>query len=361
MSAQSIRLLDFGVVPYLRSQAIYHGIADAMTSDSPDTLVLLSPDRPHFCIGFHQDPRQEIDLEFCRSHDYPVLRRRVGGGTTYLDSNQLYYQFVFHYTRVPARVGDLYKFALDGPVQTLYSLGLNAELRSTNELVANGKRIAGTGAGRIGDASVVVGNFLFDFDYDTMASAWLAPDEEYRRLAREGLDQYITTLRREMAEPPNMEAVKAALAVNVAKSIGRPLERGALTMREEDLACQAEEELASADRLMEIENAPRHGLKIADGVWVHHATCYLLIGGSEGELSVSVRVRDGIIDGITIAPRGGFGGRVWQILASALAGVPLDYEAVKAPLDRFQRAGLVPEEIDLDPLAKTIAKIAKLQ
>lgn len=358
MSGAPVRLLDFGVVPHLRSQAIYHAVADAMTPDAPDTVILLSPDRPHFCIGFHQDPRQELDLEFCRAHDYPVLRRRVGGGTTYLDSDQLYYQFVFYHKRAPAIVDDLYKLALDAPVRTLCSLGLDAELRSTNEVVANGKRIAGTGAGRIGEASVVVGNFLFDFNYNAMAAAWLAPDEEYRRLAREGLELYVTTLGRELPNPPRMESVKGDLVRNIAESLGRPLELGALTPNEQDLAREAEAELSSVERLMEVEGAPRSGLKIAGGVWMHHATCYLLIGGSEGQLSVSARVRQKRIDDITIQPIGGFGGRIWQIIANALVGLPLEYGAVKAPLDRFQRAGLVPEEIDLDPLAKSISKLA---
>ena len=125
----TLRLLDYGTVPYLRSQAIYHAVADAMTPDAPDTVILLAPDRPHFCVGFHQDPRQELDLEFCRTHNYPVVRRRVGGGATYLDSNQLYYQFVFHNRRAPAMVDDLYKFALAAPVQTLRALGLDAVLR----------------------------------------------------------------------------------------------------------------------------------------------------------------------------------------------------------------------------------------
>jgi lipoate---protein ligase len=352
-----IRLLDYGIVPYLRSQAIYHAVADSMSSDAPDTILLLAPDRPHFCVGFHQDPRQELDLEFCRTHNYPVLRRRVGGGTTYLDSNQLYYQFVFHYRRAPAVVDALYKFALAAPVETLRALGLDAELRGTNEIVANGKRIAGTGAGRLGEASVVVGNFLFDFDYGTMAGAWQVPSETYRRLALEGLQQYVTTLRRELANPPGIESVKTLLIEKIAETLGRSIEQGIPTPREEELAHRAEEELTSQERLFEVEGAPRRGLKIADGVWMHYATCYLLIGGSEGGLSVSARVRGQTIDAIAIEPQGGFSGRIWEVVASALVGLPMEYEAVKAPIERLQRAGLIPEEINLEPLVKTIVKL----
>jgi lipoate---protein ligase len=355
----SIRLLDYGLVPYLRSQAIYHAVADALTADAPDTIILCAPGRPHFCIGFHQDPRQELDLEFCRAHDYPILRRRVGGGTTYLDSNQLYYQFVFHHRRAPAMVDALYGFALAAPVETLRALGLKAELRGTNELLANGKRIAGTGAGRIGEASVVVGNFLFDFDYATMAQAWRVSSESYRRLAREGLEKYVTTLRHELGTPPPMAEVRALLIEKCAASLQRPVEVGTLTAREEELVRAAEEELSSEERLFEIEGAPRSGLKIAGGVWMYHATCYLLIGGSEGALHISARLHDDVIDGLVIEPQGGFGGRVWEFVASGLVGAPVEADALRARLARFQNAGLIPEEINLEPLVKTMAKFGK--
>jgi lipoate-protein ligase A len=354
-----IRLLEYGVVPYLSSQAIYHAVADAMNPDAPDTIVLLAPDRPHFCVGFHQDPRQELDLEFCRMHNYPILRRRVGGGTTYLDSNQLYYQFVFHNRRAPTMVQALYKFALAAVVETLRVLGLDAELRGTNEIVANGKRIAGTGAGRIGEASVVVGNFLLDFDYAAMAGAWQVPSETYRGLAREGLERYVTTLRREMKSPPSMGQIKTIMKAKIGETLARTIESGSLTSHEQELELDAEQELLSQERLFEVEGEPRHGLKIADGVWMQNAVCYLLIGGSQGELNVSARVRDQAIDAIAIEPEGGFGGRIWEVIASALVGLPIKAEAIRVPLERFQNAGLIPEEINLEPLIKTIAKFDK--
>ena len=192
-----------------------------------------------------------------------------------------------------------------------------------------------------------------------MAQAWQAPSETFRRLAREGLEQYVTTLRRELADTPGMDQVKALLALEIAAILKRPVEQATLTPREEELALEAERELLSDERLYELEGEPRHGLKIADGVWMYNATCYLLIGGSEGELNISARVHGQMLDAIAIEPQGGFGGRIWEVVASALVGVPMEYETVKAPIDRFQKAGLIPEEINIEPLIKTIVKLGK--
>ena len=40
----SIRLLDLGLVPPIRSQTIYHAVGHALAVDSPDTIILVAPD-----------------------------------------------------------------------------------------------------------------------------------------------------------------------------------------------------------------------------------------------------------------------------------------------------------------------------
>jgi lipoate-protein ligase A len=77
---KSIRLLDLGDVAPLRSQTVYHAIAYAMTEQSPDTIILVSPTQPYVCVGYHQDLEKEVDLAYCQAHGLPVVRREVGGG-----------------------------------------------------------------------------------------------------------------------------------------------------------------------------------------------------------------------------------------------------------------------------------------
>ena len=80
-----IRVLDLGLVPPLRSQAIYHGIAYAMNPDTPDTIILVGPTDPYLCIGYHQELEKEVDADDGRQAGLPIYRREVGGGAVYLD------------------------------------------------------------------------------------------------------------------------------------------------------------------------------------------------------------------------------------------------------------------------------------
>jgi hypothetical protein len=96
-----------------------------------------------------------------------------------------------------------------------------------------------------------------------------------------------------------------------------------------------------------------------DDAAVHEAICYLLVGASQGELRVTARVRNGIVDALEIQAQDGFGGFIWDAIASALVGVALQPAPIRERLAPFERAGLIPHEINLAPLVSTLVKMGK--
>jgi len=75
------------------AQTFYESVAEAVErGSSPNTLIMLQPGASSACVGYPQDLEKEIDLDYCRSVGLPVIRRSQGGGTTYLDGNQVFYQ-----------------------------------------------------------------------------------------------------------------------------------------------------------------------------------------------------------------------------------------------------------------------------
>ena len=50
-----IRIIDFGDVNWLDSQAIYHAVAYAFNEETPDTLTIMSHLQSYACIGYFQD------------------------------------------------------------------------------------------------------------------------------------------------------------------------------------------------------------------------------------------------------------------------------------------------------------------
>lgn len=315
LGMKPVRLLDLGEVPWITSQAIYHGVAEAMSDATPDTLILAVPDTPYFCLGYHQAV-SVLDVGGCRRKGRPIIRRKLGGGAVYLDSHQLFYQCVFHRSRVPARVDALYAHLLGPAVAALRDLGLPARLRPVNEIHLEGRRIAGTGAGQIGEAAVVVGNVLFDFPYDEMAEAWHVPSEVFRAQAVEGLHLYVTTLRRVVGDAIGVSDVAEALMRRYGMDLGRSLAPGELTADERAAVALAEGRLADPHWVMREGGLVRGGLKIAGGVFVHEVEWPT----AQGPLKVTVRMRDGAIEALAIWGDAAGSGADMQALEHALKG-----------------------------------------
>jgi lipoate-protein ligase A len=238
-----------------------------MTESTPDTVIVCRPTDTCFCVGYHQDPEAELDIPFCRLGGYPVLLREIGGGAVVLDPNQLFYQVIVHASRAPVRVEEIYRTFLEAPLVTLRGLGLDARLEGTNEIEVSGRRIAGTGGGRIGDAMVLTGNLLFHFPYELMSRAWRVPSEDFRELAGKALRDSVTTLGRELALVPDIDAVAARLIRAFSETTRRPVDQGELTRAELAAVVEAEADLL-APRAEPLAIERPRGLKIARGIYV---------------------------------------------------------------------------------------------
>src|SRR6266498_2466528 len=243
-----VRLLNLGVIPPLQTQSVYHALAENMTRDSQDVIIICRPNAPYLCLGYHQVSENTFDADECERRGLPILRRKLGGGATYLDSNQLFYQCIFHHTRMPAMLKDIYALGLAAPVNTLKRLGLHAKLRDTNEIEVDERRIAGTGGGRIGEACVLVGNLLFAFDFEAMTAVWRAPSSSFRLLAQRALRQHLITLN-QLAITASLEEISEMLINDFSHAFNRPIQADTLSAEEIESAEGASKELVSDDFL----------------------------------------------------------------------------------------------------------------
>jgi lipoate---protein ligase len=253
-------------VSWQHSQALYHAAAHL----GREALFILRPATPYVCIGYHQDARAEIDLDFARAHNIPVFRREVGGGAVYLDGEQLFYQLVIRqdHPGVPANKVEFYRKYLRPVVDTFLEFGVNAEYRPVNDILANGRKIAGTGAAQIDDMLILVGNFIQDFNYEMMSKVLRVPDEKFRDKVFKTLSENLTTMRLESGQVPANADLACALMDRYVPLVGslvsKPLD--------DELLRKADELLAEMDTPEWLFANDRRGegkeVKIAEGVFV---------------------------------------------------------------------------------------------
>jgi lipoate---protein ligase len=240
----TIRVIDFGCVSPIASQAIYHGLADALGADDAPVVTLCSPTDPYICVGALQDVRLEVDEAYCRSRGLPVLRREIGGGAVYLDRNQLFYHFIFPRHRAPAASLDLFPWFIEPVLRTYRGLGIAAQYRPINDIHVDGRKIGGAAAAWIGEATVLGGSFLFDFDAATMARCLKVPSEKFRDKLAMTLADYITSMAKLLPAVPSRALVKRRYLDAVAEWLGEelgesdptPAERAAIAARETTMA-----------------------------------------------------------------------------------------------------------------------------
>ena len=177
--------------------------------ESPNTLILLQPASPYACLGYHQDLEKELDVEFLQEAGLPVIRRSQGGGATYLDSDQVFYQIVFKDTSVvPKNVEMMFERLLSVTVEAYKRLGVPAEFKPLNDVVVGSRKISGNGAGMHESASILVGNIILDLNYDMMARVLKVPDEKFRDKMAKSMREWVTNLKRELGDPPTVAEVK---------------------------------------------------------------------------------------------------------------------------------------------------------
>ncbi len=268
-----VRIVSLDEVSYLESQTLYHSVAHCMAENSPDTIILCRPREPYICIGYHQNRRHVLDNAARMRLGYPVMRRKLGGGVTYLDSQQLFYQCIFHRSRSPAIPAQVYKARLEAPIKALHNLGLDAELLYVNEIEISGKRIAGIGGGLIGEASVVVGNILNEFNYQAMAEIINAPCDTFRQLALAAMHRRITTLSQERCTT-NWSQLSELLVDEYEQSFGRPVYLDNLSSQECQKATKLAEKMVSSNYLEQYRNSefqqpkPLTRIKISGSTWI---------------------------------------------------------------------------------------------
>ncbi len=348
-----LRVIDFGLVPALRSQAVYHGIAETITADSDPVLSLASPETPYVCVGRHQEVGKEVDEEFCKSAGLPVYRRQVGGGAVYLDRNQLFTHFIYPRRKAPEFAQNLYPMFIEPVVRTYRDFGVSAAYRPINDIQVDGRKIGGTGAASIAEATLMVGSFMYDFDTETMARCLKVPSEKFRDKLRQGLNDYMTTMNKELETPPARDVLIEKFLAHCHDVLGVDPAFDQPTNEELAAIEKAERDLANPDwTYSQGKKLVEMGVKIASGTHMTEA----MFKAKGGLIRVHLLAHDGKVADLMISgdftclPPDGV-----DRLADALKGTTLDAMALAGVAERaISRLGLELPGIAPDDIATAV-------
>ena len=153
-----MKVYDLGVLPGQYSMLIFHALARM----NEEALVVVSPRDPLVSIGYFQD-LSGVDLDYCQEHGISIMRRELGGGTTFLDHNQIFYQVILKKDNPlsPGSIDELYRCFSEPVIQTYGKLGIETKFKPINDiLTAQGRKLPGKAEVILVIASYLWGNFI---------------------------------------------------------------------------------------------------------------------------------------------------------------------------------------------------------
>ncbi len=209
-------------------------------NEIPNTIRFLSFSPECVLIGYHQDPHQEINLEFCEALGINTGRRKTGGGAIYFNKAQMGWEIVASAKDFNVKsYEELSQYMCERVAEALSSFGLNAKYRPRNDIEIRGKKISGTGGVLQEGAFLYQGTILIEFDPDKMASLLKIPYEKLQGKNISSAQERVTSLKAELGYSPSFEDLSEAII----KSFGFEITQEGLTQKEIDMVDEVSSKL----------------------------------------------------------------------------------------------------------------------
>ncbi len=139
----------------------YYNIAleEYLLKNTDANIIMLWRSRPSIIIGKHQNTLAEINFDFVRKKEVPVIRRLSGGGTVFHDPGNINFTFIKN-----SEGNNLVDFkGYTKPIiDFLKTLDLNAHFEGKNDLRINGLKISGNAEHVFKSRVLHHGTILFD-------------------------------------------------------------------------------------------------------------------------------------------------------------------------------------------------------
>lgn len=167
-----------------------------------DEVLSLWRNGPSVIVGNHQNALEEIDLDFVRAREVPVIRRLTGGGAVFHDLGNINYTLA-----QPCGAGDFNNYAkFTRPiVRFLETLGVETSLSGRNDLLIGGRKISGNAQTVRRDRILHHGTLLFSTNMSDLSGALRPRDLKIKSKGVKSVSSRVDNISSHLPAPMTVE------------------------------------------------------------------------------------------------------------------------------------------------------------
>ncbi|WP_407271649.1 lipoate--protein ligase [Radiobacillus sp. PE A8.2] len=173
-----------------------------------DTYLLFYINEPSIIIGRNQNSIEEINTDYVDQNGIHVVRRLSGGGAVYHDLGNLNFSFI---TKDDGDSFQNFAKFTKPVVDALNELGVPAELKGRNDLVADGRKISGNAMFSTKGVMFSHGTLMYDSEIENVVSALNVKMEKIQSKGIKSIRSRVVNISEFMDEKLPMDEFKATI------------------------------------------------------------------------------------------------------------------------------------------------------
>ncbi|MBI1973841.1 lipoate--protein ligase family protein [Candidatus Micrarchaeota archaeon] len=210
--------MEWRVIPLethgaFENMALDEACSESVAAGGPPTIRFYRWQPSAVSIGFFQSLKDEVNEEACMQAGVDVVRRRTGGGAVYHDDGgEVTYSVIAPSSLLPSGLTESYREICGWIVRGLDRLGIRAEFKPINDIIAGGKKISGTAQTRRSGIIWQHGTILHDLDVRRMFSFLRVGADKISDKAIASVEERVTRVKNFAPNAGLEDTYKAMLA-----------------------------------------------------------------------------------------------------------------------------------------------------